>query len=625
VIGEYVRAEQVRTLYRHTTPILIANSCNALIVGGALWDSASRPLLLGWGMVLVLTMIGRGVLGARYARSEVSASQADTWGMRFALGSVTSGVLWGTAGVLFFGPASPLVQLLISFVVGGMCAAAAGTLAVYSPAFLGFVVPALGALFLHTALSGSLYVTLAALIAVYGLALSFIARNNRRALTQAFVLRFENAELLKTLSHAQSGLQEANYTLERRVAERTEALQKHADALRDARRLEAVGRLAGGVAHDFNNLLTVILANVEELASSSELDDSGRDALRDTRDAASRAAQLVRQLLTFSRRQPAAPETIDLNQIVSAMERLLSRLLGERVSLRFTLCAQPLIVHIDPVQVEQVIMNLVTNARDAMPQGGVVQIETERVEATRPSEGAAESFGDALLSVRDTGMGMDTETRERIFEPFFTTKEVGKGSGLGLATTYGIVEQGGGRIEVSSELGQGSCFRIHLPLAQPGGAAVIESGAPPRRVSGTRAAVRPRAVATILLVEDESSVRTAVERMLSRAGHHVLVAQDAVEALALSAALAGPLDLLVTDVVMPGLDGPALAERVRAARPELRTLFISGYSRDHAIRSGPEGTHAFLPKPFSREALLAQVAELLAAPSRAASRLASRA
>jgi signal transduction histidine kinase/ActR/RegA family two-component response regulator len=544
--------------------------------------------------------------------------------MRFALGSAISGVLWGAAGVLFFGQASPLVELLISFVVGGMCAAAAGTLAVYSPAFLGFVVPALGALFLHTALLGSTYLSLAALIAVYGLALSFIARNNRRALTQAFVLRFENAELLKTLSHAQRGLQEANRTLEQRVAERTEALQKHADALRDARRLEAIGRLAGGVAHDFNNLLTVILANVEELASSSELDDSGRDALRDTRDAASRAAQLVRQLLTFSRRQPAAPETIDLNQVVSAMERLLSRLLGERVSLRLTLCAQPLIVHIDPVQVEQVIMNLVTNARDAMPQGGVVRIETELVEATGPG-GEAESFGDALLSVLDSGVGMDTETRQRIFEPFFTTKEVGKGSGLGLATTYGIVEQGGGRIEVSSELGQGSCFRIHLPLAQAGGAAVLESGAPPRRVSGMRAAVRPRAVAAILLVEDEASVRAAVERMLSRAGHRVLVAQDATEALALSAALEGPIDLLVTDVVMPGLDGPALAERVREARPELRTLFISGYSRDHAIRSGPEGTHAFLPKPFSREALLAQVAELLAGSSRAPGRVASRA
>jgi two-component system cell cycle sensor histidine kinase/response regulator CckA len=210
---------------------------------------------------------------------------------------------------------------------------------------------------------------------------------------------------------------------------------------------------------------------------------------------------------------------------------------------------------------------------------------------------------------------MDTETRERIFEPFFTTKEVGKGSGLGLATTYGIVEQGGGRIEVRSVLGQGSCFRIHLPLAQPGVGVVIESGAPPRRVSGMRAAVKPLAIATILLVEDETSVRAAVERMLSSAGHHVLVAQDATEAMALSAAFDGPIDLLVTDVVMPGLDGPALAERLRAARPQLRTLFISGYSREHAIPSGSEGTHAFLPKPFSREALLGQVTELLAGGS----------
>jgi signal transduction histidine kinase len=351
VIREYVCAEQVRTLYRQTWPILIANACNALIVGVALWGSASHPLLLAWAGAILVTLVARGVLVARYARAEISTGQAETWGMRFAVGSAVTGLLWGAAGALFFAGAGPLVQLLVSFVVGGMCAAAAGTLAVYSPAFVGFVAPALGALFLRTALMGSLYLALAAMIAVYGLALHIIARNNRRALTQALVLRFENAELLETLSLAQGRLEEANRTLEQRVTERTQALQQHAEALRDARRMEAIGRLAGGVAHDFNNLLTVILANVEELASAEELEEGQRAALGDTRDAAHRATELVRQLLTFSRRQPAAPETIDLNQIVGGMERLLGRLLAERLLLRLALYPEPLMVNIDPVQV----------------------------------------------------------------------------------------------------------------------------------------------------------------------------------------------------------------------------------------------------------------------------------
>jgi two-component system cell cycle sensor histidine kinase/response regulator CckA len=257
-----------------------------------------------------------------------------------------------------------------------------------------------------------------------------------------------------------------------------------------------------------------------------------------------------------------------------------------------------------------------------MPHGGVVRIATELTEA--PSAEEAEPGGYALLSVHDTGVGMDAETRERIFEPFFTTKEVGKGSGLGLATTYGIVEQSGGRIEVSSELGQGSCFEIQLPLAQLTTASVRRSGIPPRRVSGLRAAVRSPVAATILLVEDEPQVRAVAERMLASAGHHVLVAQDAAEALALSAERQGTIDLLVTDVVMPGLDGPTLAEQLRTARPELRTLFISGYSREHAIPTDPDGTSAFLPKPFSREALLVQVTQLLAASSPAPVRVAAR-
>ncbi len=624
VVAEYVRAEHVRTLYRHTTPILVANGCNAAIVIAAFWSYVAHALLLGWGALMLLLMVARGLQGAGYERAQVAGADSAAWGLRFAIASGASGALWGAAGALFFPAGSPLAQLLISFVVGGMCAAAAGTLAVHVPAFLGFVVPALGALFARTALAGSLHVALAALIAVYGGALWFIARNNRRALTKAFVLRFENAELLKTLSHAQSRLEEANHTLEQRVAERTDALQKQTEALRDARRMEAIGRLAGGVAHDFNNLLTVILANVHDLASSRELDEDAREALQDTTQAANRAAELVRQLLTVSRRHPAAPETLDLNQVLSGMERLLQRALGEHLSLSIALRQEPLLVHIDPIQLEQVILNLVTNARDAMPGGGTVRITTELVDTSSEGLDDQDPAGYAVLSVHDSGVGMDHETRERIFEPFFTTKEVGKGAGLGLATAYGIVEQSGGRIDVISELGQGSCFRVSLPLAPPLAGVVTESGVPPRRVSGLRPAAMPRKEATILLVEDESTVRTITERMLASTGHRVLAAGDAAEALALSARFSEPIDLLVTDVVMPGMDGPALAERLRQERPGLRTLFISGYAREHVIPSGSDGSYAFLAKPFTREVLVTQVTKLLAGAPLSPSRQVAR-
>jgi two-component system cell cycle sensor histidine kinase/response regulator CckA len=608
VIGDNPRAELVRTLYRHTTPILFANVCNALVVGVVLWGSVSRALLLGWGALHAVTLFGRGVLRVRYDRSDVPPKEALRWAKHFTVGSAASGSLWGAAAVLFFPGASPFAQLLISFVVGGMCAAAAGTLAGHAPAFFAFVLPALGSLGLYTAISGPPYLALAAMIAVYGVALSSIAKNNRRALTEAFVLRFENAELLKTLSAAQASLEESNRTLERRVAERTLALEEQAAALRDARRMESIGRLAGGVAHDFNNLLTVILSNVDELSRSPTLDDDARDALRDTSYAANRAAELVQQLLAFSRRQAATPVMVDLNQLLGAMDRLLVRLMGEHYSLRLVLHEAPLVVSVDPIQIQQVIMNLVTNAREAMPDGGTVRIETFVAEApgTMLDEGLY-----AVLSVSDTGVGMDAHTRARAFEPFYTTKEIGKGSGLGLAAAYGAVEQSGGRIEVTSEPGRGSCFRVYLPLAPPAAEARPETPTEARRASGLPAVPRPAGVATILLVEDEFMMRAVAARMLESQGHLVLVAHDSAEAIALAAQCPYPIDVLITVVAMPGLDGPALSQHLRETTPELKTLFIGAHDRELEITGGFETKSALLSKPFTRDELLARVTELL--------------
>ncbi len=706
VISDDVRLEQVRALYRQTKPILLANACNSFIVVAALWSSgvgrgAGAPaalrgdgalgdtaalgargaagILVAWGFVMATVLAGRALLAARFGRAEVAAAEAQRWGVRFACGSALTGALWGALAARFFAGAGPTIQLLLSFTVGGMCAAAAGTLASYFPACLCFIVPALGALLVRTALLGSSLLTLSALIAVYGVALAFIARNSHRAVTAAFVLRFENGELLARLSRTRASLEESNRTLEQRVAERTKALQTQAEALRDARRLEAVGRLAGGVAHDFNNLLTVIVGNLSDVSRSRSLDATARAFLGEAGEAAAKGTDLVRQLLTFSRRQHTVPETFDLNAAVRGMERLLRRLIGERLTLQVALHPRPLRVHADPTEVEQVVMNLVTNARDAMPHGGIVRIETGTAEVGDKEAESLEPASYAVLSVRDTGVGMDVETRRRIFEPFFTTKEVGKGTGLGLATAYGIVQHGGGRLEVSSEVGRGSCFRVYLPSApaeelaaaslapssrrstlhrsatyplasragrapsgvpEPSGASEPSGGAPrspgaaprkgsqpgevpppsrPSRSGVASAAGRsptPPGPATILLVEDDPSVRSVTHRMLAGAGHEVIAASNGAEALSVAARHAAAIDLLVTDVVMAGLDGPSLAQRLTEARPGLRTLFISGYRRDYAIPDAANGESAFLPKPFTRGELIAKVTEMLASTVR---------
>jgi len=608
--GVDVIAEQVRTVYRQARVVLLANCVNALVVSALSWNATSHSLLTVWVALMVAVTLARVELTRRYQRSLPAASQARRWGTHFMLGSGASGTLWGFAGYAFIDQTTPMSQLVIVFFVGGMCSAAAGTLAAYLPAFVAFMVPALAGLALGvSSIGGALHHTLAGVVALYGVGLFLVAKVNHRALSRAFTLSFENTGLLATLSETRRRLEEGNRTLEQRVAERSNALRKQSEALRDAQRLEAIGRLAGGVAHDFNNLLTIILANISELDEQIGLDTRTRAALREMNDAGSKGADLVRQLLTFSRQQRTTPTTLDLNATLRNMDRLLSRLLGEGLTLELGLRPAPLFVHMDPTQTEQIIINLITNARDAMPGGGVVRIETQTVELGERLAGL-QPGNYALLGVSDTGSGMDEETQTRIFEPFFTTKDPGKGTGLGLSTAYGIVERAGGHIDVNSELGAGSEFKVYLPLAS---APDVQGESPGRRVSGMRPAARAQQPATVLLVEDDPTVRAVTRRILEHAGHRVLAAPGAERALEIAAEPTA-LDLLVTDVVMAGMGGPTLASRLRATRPTLKTLFISGYSRDHVMPADEPQLVSFLAKPFTRDMLLAKVAELLATP-----------
>jgi PAS domain S-box-containing protein len=361
--------------------------------------------------------------------------------------------------------------------------------------------------------------------------------------------------------------------------------------LLQSQRMDAIGRLAGGVAHDFNNLLTAILGFSRELLDELPSDDRRRDDLVDILTAAERAADLTRQLLAFSRRQVLRPRVVDLNDLVRALERLLRRVLGEDIHLETALDATLLRVKADPGQLEQVIVNLAVNAREAMQRGGRLLIETRNLRASSvPQAIRAQGRVDAVvvLRVTDSGVGMTTEMADRIFEPFFTTKE--QGTGLGLSMAYGIVKQTGGHIDVQSEVDRGAVFTVYLPATQE----PVEV-APPVPARGPGQA----AEATILLAEDEEAVRRLIKRLLVADGYRVLEAGNGEEALTIADAWSGRIDLLLTDLVMPKMNGRQLAEVLAARRPGIRLAFMSGYTADaYGRETSPLPGAPFLQKPF---------------------------
>ena len=376
-------------------------------------------------------------------------------------------------------------------------------------------------------------------------------------------------------------------------------LQAH---LSHSQRMEAVGQLASGVAHDFNNLLTIIKGYSSLLMDRSLADDDAH-AAREIQQAAERAAALTHQLLAFSRKQTLQPRVLDLNRIVHGLEMMLRRVLTENVELCIQTAPDLGAVKADPVQVEQVLINLVVNARDAMPKGGKLTIATAPREVLS-DRGEGESLMRAgtyaTLSVSDTGVGMDSETRARIFEPFFTTKDVGKGTGLGLATVYGIIKQSNGQIEVESEPGKGASFRVSLPRVEQEPVAPRKATMTERHKHGT---------GTILLAEDEPLLRELGETILKQAGYKIQTAPNAEELKKFVAEHDGKIDLLLTDVVMPGMSGPELVRLVRARWPDVRVLYMSGYADDEIEDLDRDA--GFLQKPFTPMELTAKIAEML--------------
>ncbi len=373
--------------------------------------------------------------------------------------------------------------------------------------------------------------------------------------------------------------------------------------LRQAQKMDAIGRLAGGVAHDFNNLLAIILSNTECALEGAAPEHPLRHELEEIRSATTRAASLARQLLSVSRREVLQFVLLDLNALVRSLEGTARRVLGAGVKLETQLAADLGAVRADSGQLERALLNLLVNARDAMPSGGVLRIETANVElGERRDPQVAGLAGPAVaLVVSDTGEGMSPEVQARLFEPFFTTKPEGEGTGLGLAIVYGIVQQSGGEILVDSEPGKGTTFRIHLPRQ------VDEASA----VSSDRGAVESHGAESVLVVEDCVAIRRVVGRTLERAGYCVSLVESAEHALAFVEALDGPLHLLVTDLSLPGMDGTELAARVRARFPSLRVLYMSGHSEDRVRPQAAATVWRFVQKPFATAQLLAKVRETL--------------
>jgi PAS domain S-box-containing protein len=388
-----------------------------------------------------------------------------------------------------------------------------------------------------------------------------------------------------------------------------DATEQHSleNQLRQAQKMEAVGRLAGGVAHDFNNLLTVINGYSDLLlTNNSMLQPFEREFLEEIKRAGERAARLTRQLLAFSRQQVLHPQILDLNSVVHDIGKMLRRLIGEDVELQTVAASGLGTVKADPGQMEQVLMNLVVNARDAMPKGGRLIIETSNVEidesyVARRNEVRAGRY--VVLAVSDTGVGMDEEVQRHIFEPFFTTKEKGQGTGLGLATVYGIVKQSGGYIWVYSEVGVGTIFRLYFPRLDVALQANGKADASSMRLDGTE---------TILLVEDDRDVRDLARRILTARGYEVIVATRAEEAIDLAQGSSPHIHLLLTDVIMPGKSGHQLAKEVASIRPKIKTLFMSGYTDRAILEQGIlDNPSAFIQKPFNPTGLLKKVREAL--------------
>ena len=578
-----VRAARVRSVYERLTGASLITMVNGGLVTAVLeWRVHSPWPWLWLGLVVVLA--GARIASWRaYTRDARAADRLHVWETIAVVGSFLSGALWGVGAAWLF-PADEAGQWLWIFLIAGMCAGAATLHAAHPPTAIAYIVPAGVPLALRLAIEGRApELAAAAMIVVFLIATGFTILRSGRQFGQVLTLQLDLEQRTRDLDEADSRLR-----AEIEQHRSTEA------TLRQAQKMEALGQITGGLAHDFNNLLTVITGNLDLIGRRAPENDVVQRLVTAATHAARRGADLTGSLLSFARKQSLRPETVDVNALIRDFAQLLRRAVGETVILEMSLAADPSSSYADAAHFQSALLNLVINARDAMPGGGRVVISTRNDAAMAP-EGAI------IVGVRDSGTGMAPAVVARAFEPFFTTKDVGKGSGLGLSQVYGFARQSGGYASIESREGEGTLVSIALPVrlaASPADGEPARSGAREWETGPVR----------VLLVEDDLEVLSTLRQQMILGGWSVVPAQDGRSALALLAA-DPEITILVTDVMMPGgLSGTELARRVASLRPDLPILLMSGYpgaAVDEERENGPE--FDVLRKPFSHQELVERV------------------
>jgi signal transduction histidine kinase/CheY-like chemotaxis protein len=589
--GIYVA--QIQALYQHIPIVLLVNVVNSALVAIVL---ASYKGQTWWLVFLALTigLTGAHAFGwARHRQSRQSAQFVSRWAAAATVGSGVSGLLWGVGSVLLL-PDNLVEQTFVAFVIGGMCAASLVAFSNYLPAFIAYVFPASLPLAGRFFLDG--WTVHGDMMVVFAVAITIAACNSTRGFVNGLHLNCDLTEKTKELVSANQRL---HLEIEqRKVAE---------DQLRQIHKMEAVGQLTGGIAHDFNNLLTIIIGQLEIALNRVSADPRTVESLQAALRAAERGAALTRHLLAFARRQHLDPRPVDIPGVFSAAESLLEQTIGPAIALmmRSELDLRP--AWIDPNQLELAILNLALNARDAMPGGGVLRISAENRQGhigSLPSE--LRPFDYVVISVTDTGVGMNEETLRRAFEPFFTTKEAGGGSGLGLSIVHGFAVQSGGMVEIASAPGEGTKVDLWLPCA--------ESKIPQCVTPDLDPSMSEPSHARILVCDDDAGVLTLVATVLRNNGHVVWEAETPSEALSIVERVR-PLDLLLVDYAMPGMNGVAVIDRARACQRELNVILMSGHA--DVLRSGDISGIPLLAKPFKVAELRQRICEvlLLASPN----------
>jgi len=583
---------QIQALYQQIPMVLSLDVVNASLVAIVLLPKLDSHRWFSF-LVLIIILVGIRAVGWHFFRTGKISNSTAKWAIWAIIGSALSGILWGGGSVLLL-PANLADQTFIAFVIGGMCTAPLVSFSYYLPAFLAYVIPAVLPLAGRFVLSNfSTNVVMGDMILVFAVAITLAAFNSNRAFKNLLLLNFDLTVRTKELSAI-------NILIQTEITQRkaTEA------QLHQAQKMEAIGQLTGGIAHDFNNLLTGVIGHLD-LACRRAVNDPRTTALLEgARHAAERGATLTRQLLAFSRSQHLDARPVDVSAVVDGVRKMIERTIGPNI--RLVLKAEPDLAPawVDPNQLELAILNLALNARDAMPEGGSLWIDAQnRIAETECFLGELASGKYVVVSVTDTGAGMDEETLARSCEPFFTTKEAGRGSGLGLSMVHGFAAQSGGSVLITSVVGKGTRVDLWLPCA--------DSGTAETDTMEVDTSTRESHRATILVCDDDDDVRTFVVDMLRERGFTILEASGVSSALEIIQREL-PIDLLLVDYAMPEMNGLAVIHRAQACCPELKALLMTGHAE--ILRTSGDGVIPLLAKPFKGADLERRIEEVLSCP-----------